>query len=75
MAASEEHAAWSRLTFGSNLEALAADADLVIEAAVEDLRLKRLKCGRGAGGARRPGPKPGRGWYEYDADGRRLGPA
>jgi 3-hydroxybutyryl-CoA dehydrogenase len=36
-----EEAAWGRLTFGTDVEALAADADLVIEAAVEDLTLKR----------------------------------
>jgi 3-hydroxybutyryl-CoA dehydrogenase len=37
----DEDAAWLRLSFGTDLESFAEDVDLVIEAAVEDLALKR----------------------------------
>ncbi len=37
----DEAVAWARLTFGTDLGALASDVDLVIEAAVEDLQVKR----------------------------------
>lgn len=36
----DEEAAWSRLTFGSELPSLAAEADFVIEAVVENLDVK-----------------------------------
>lgn len=39
--AAEEEAAWGRLTFGTDLAALAGAADFVIEAAVEKLDVKR----------------------------------
>ncbi|MGQ4598419.1 3-hydroxyacyl-CoA dehydrogenase NAD-binding domain-containing protein [Nocardia sp. R6R-6] len=37
----DEDAAWQRLTFGTDLAGLAAEADFVIEAAVEKLDIKR----------------------------------